>query len=75
VIATAIPEVKAILEQYKCGICFKTQNPKEMADQVLEQMENNECYQKMKENTAIAAKDLCWEKEKNKLIYIYQPFL
>lgn len=75
VIATAIPEVKAILEQYKCGICFKTQNPKEMAEQVVEQMENNECYQKMKENTAIAARDLCWEKEKNKLIDIYQPFL
>lgn len=75
VIATAIPEVKAILEQYKCGICFKTQNPKEMAEQVVEQMENNECYQRMKENTAIAAKDLCWEKEKNKLIDIYQPFL
>src|SRR5215203_1435039 len=31
VIATAIPEVKNILEQYQCGICSTSQDPQEIA--------------------------------------------
>jgi len=75
VVATAIPEVKAVIEQYKCGICFKSQDPPKMAEEVIALMERTTLYQSLKENTVIAAKELCWEKEKHKLMEIYQPFL
>jgi glycosyltransferase involved in cell wall biosynthesis len=75
VVATAIPEVKAVVEQYKCGICFNSQDPPKMAEEVIALMESTDLYQSLKENTGIAAKELCWEKEKHKLMDIYQPFL
>ena len=48
VIATAIPEVKAIVEEYHCGVCIKSQDPKEIAEQVKYIMSNNEYYQECK---------------------------
>lgn len=75
ILATPIPEVKAILDQYQCGICFRSQNAKEMAKETMDLIENKECYQKLKDNGIIASKELCWEKEKDKLIAIYQPFV
>jgi glycosyltransferase involved in cell wall biosynthesis len=74
-VATPIPEVKAIIDQYKCGILLQSQKPDEMAKEVMSLIEDKSYYHTLKENTAIAAKELCWEKEKNKLIAIYQPFL
>jgi len=75
VVATAIPEVKAILEQYNCGICLQFQNSRELASQVSALMENPVLYNQLRQNTFTAAKELCWEKEKNKLISIYQSYL
>jgi glycosyltransferase involved in cell wall biosynthesis len=75
VVATAIPEVKAIMEEYGCGVCTKSQDPREIAGQVKSIMDNYEYYQKLRRNALIAAKELCWEKEKGKLVAIYQPYL
>ena len=75
IMATPIPEIKAIIEKYECGICFKSQDPKEMASKVIELMECTECYQRIRENAVFASKELCWEKEKIKLVAIYQPFV
>ena len=75
VVASAIPEVKAIIEQYECGICLKSRSPLQMAKQIAELMEDPEKYRRLKANTAMAAKELCWENEKEKLIAIYRPYL
>jgi len=75
IMATPIPEVKTIIEQYQCGICFKSQDTKEMASEIIALMECPECYQRIRENAILASKELCWENEKNKLISIYQPFV
>ncbi len=75
VVATPIPEVKTIIEQYHCGICLLSQNPKDIAHQIENLMNNPEQYQVFKENTRIAAKELCWENEEKKLIAVYSPYL
>jgi glycosyltransferase involved in cell wall biosynthesis len=75
VVATPIPEVKLIIEQYNCGICLQSLETKEMARQIENLMNDQQQYQLIKKNTAIAAKELNWESEQNKLIAIYQPFL
>ena len=75
VVATPIPEVKTIIEQYQCGICLISQNPGDIAGQIEALMNNPQQYQLFKENTIPAAKELCWENEEKKLIAIYRPYL
>ncbi len=75
VVATPIPEVKKIIEQYQCGICLLSQNPKDMAGQIEALMNDYQQYQLFKRNTILAAKELCWENEEQKLIAIYRPYL
>ncbi len=75
VVATPIPEVKTIIEQYQCGICLISQDPKDIAGQIKALMNNPQQYQQFKGNTIPAAKELCWENEEKKLIAIYRPYL
>ncbi len=75
VVATPIPEVKIIIEQYQCGICLESLEAKDMARQI-ENLVNDEAqYQRLKKNATLAAKELCWENEQMKLKEIYQPYL
>lgn len=75
VVATAIPEVKAILDQYQCGVCISSQEPKQIAEQIDQLIRDKDRYEQLKRNAVLAAKELNWEHEKYKLISIYQPFL
>jgi len=75
IIATAIPEVKAVIEQYHCGICINNYEPKQMAAVIQKMIQDKEVYKQYKQNCTAAAKELCWEKESEKLIALYQPYL
>ena len=75
VIATAIPEVQKIIEQYACGICINNYNPATIANTIEKMMTDKTAYQEYKTNCGTAAQELCWEKESIKLIAIYQPYL
>jgi len=75
IIATAIPEVTDIIKQYHCGICLKSYEPKIIAMAIEDLANNAVTYNRFKQNCIEAAKVLCWEKEEQKLIAIYQPFL
>ncbi len=75
VVATPIPEVKAIIEQYGCGICLKSHLPTDIATQVQELMNDSDRYESLKEKARQAAMELNWEKEKEKLIAIYAPYI
>jgi glycosyltransferase involved in cell wall biosynthesis len=75
IIATAIPEVKKIIEQYACGICINNYNPENIATTIKQMVNDTSTYQQYKKNCHIAAKALCWENEANTLIAIYQPYL
>ena len=75
VIATALPEVKSIIEQYECGICLKSQSPRLIAKEIEELVNDKQRYQTLKNNTVPAARELCWENEKQKLMAIYEPYL
>ena len=75
VIATAIPEVAAIIEEYKYGICIKNVDPQFLAKTIEGTINDTNLYATLKANCAIAAKELNWEKESIKLQQIYKPFL
>ena len=75
VAASPVPEVKNIIEQYQCGFCFNSQNPQNMAEEIKELINNPQRYERLKINALNAAKELCWENERQKLTALYAPFL
>ncbi len=75
VIATAIPEVKNIIEQFGCGVCLPDMKANTIFNAVITMMENEAIYQQYKSNCKKAARVLCWENESIKLKEIYKPYL
>jgi len=75
VAATAIPEVKTIIEQYQCGFCFISRDPQNMAEEIMQLMNDHQRYETLKMNALEAAKELCWENERTKLTALYEPYL
>ncbi len=74
VFATAIPEIKHIIDQYQCGIYITDTSPKSIAERITALFNKDEEYIFLKNNTQLAARELCWEKEEEKLKAIYQSF-
>jgi glycosyltransferase involved in cell wall biosynthesis len=75
VVATAIPEVKKIVEQYECGICLYDVSPLTLSATITALINDKARYGMYKDNTQNAAKELCWEKEEEVLMAVYQPYL
>ena len=73
--ATAIPEIKRIVDEYDCGICITDTSPEFIAKTITDLFNDQNRYSVMKSNAIAASKELCWEKEKVKLEEIYKPFL
>ncbi|MBI9053615.1 MAG: glycosyltransferase [Bacteroidales bacterium] len=71
VIVSPFPEMQKIVNQYEIGTVYNHKNPKELAKKIDEIFELKNRYQKWKDNTKIAAKDLCWENEEKILIKLY----
>lgn len=68
VIASDLPEVKAIVNGYKTGIVLPQYSPQAIAEAMNRLIIEKELYVSYKENCSIASKDLCWQKEKKILI-------
>ena len=75
VIATAIAEVKYIIDKYKCGVLIKSNDAKTIAAAVINILKDQIIYESYKINCLKAAAELCWENESKKLEKIYQPYL
>jgi glycosyltransferase involved in cell wall biosynthesis len=67
VLCSDLPEMKDIIEKYKCGEIFKGNNPKQLAEQILSMLKNREQLEYYHINCIQASKELCWEKEENRL--------
>jgi glycosyltransferase involved in cell wall biosynthesis len=74
-VVTAIPEVKKIMDEYRCGIVISDLRPETIADAIRQILEDQNSYLRFKSNCREAAKDLCWENESIKLKAIYRPYL
>ncbi|MEO6582810.1 MAG: glycosyltransferase [Ferruginibacter sp.] len=75
IIATGIPEVKQIMDRYKCGICIADNAPATIANAIKEMTEDKQMHLQFKVNCEQAAMELTWENESVKLKAIYQPYL
>ena len=72
VLAPDYPFFKDVIGKYDVGILIDKIEPEEIADKIKLFFEDMNRYQKMKENTKIAAKELNWENEEEKLIATYE---
>ena len=75
VAASPVPEVKNIIEQYRCGFCFNSQSPKDMAAEIEALMNDSQRYQLHTATTVPAARALCWAKAQSNLESLSDPFL
>ncbi len=70
ILATNLPEIKKIVEEYKVGKVIDNHYPKHLAEKLQEILdEGKRSYQ---ENLANAANELCWENEELKLKEIFE---
>lgn len=72
VVASEITEVKRILETYEVGTTIPEVTADNIAAKVLEIFDSRLSYDKWKQNTAAAAKELCWQKEQTVLKRIFE---
>jgi glycosyltransferase involved in cell wall biosynthesis len=75
ILASDLPEISAIINKYKIGEIIATHNPKTIATTINNIFNDESKIKIWKENLKIAAIDLSWEKEEEKLLAIYKPFL
>ncbi|MDY6799956.1 MAG: glycosyltransferase, partial [Bacteroidota bacterium] len=71
VLVSPFPEMQKIVNKYEIGTVYDHKNPKMLAKKINEIFRFKNRYQKWKNNTRKAAKELCWEKEEKILIDIY----
>ena len=72
VLVTGLPEMKKIVEKYNIGMITDSHNPEALARTIETMMNDEEKRMIWKKNLIIAAKELCWENEKEKLLEIYR---
>lgn len=71
VLASRLPEIEGIINQYKIGTFINGHEPKHIAETINNLLSSPELNQ-YKQNTSNAAKDLNWELEKAKYLNIIQ---
>jgi glycosyltransferase involved in cell wall biosynthesis len=74
VLASPLPEIKEIIDNYRVGETIITHNPKHIASRITEMLADEAKMDVYKENCKFAAHELCWEKEEKILIDVYKPY-
>lgn len=74
VIASDLPEIKRIIEQYQIGAFIPTHQPEDIAATIRKSLDNKALRVKWKNNLIFAAKELCWENEEKVLLKIYEQY-
>lgn len=72
VIVSDLPEMSKIVNDYKIGHVLKARDSFLLAQNIREICENLNYIKELRKNLDIAARELCWENEENKLKDIYR---
>ena len=72
VLTSDLPELKSIVIGYNIGKVCPDHDPKNISNMIMEMLSSDEQIKTWEENTAIAAKELNWDKEKEKLLSIFK---
>ncbi len=72
VLSSDLPELKRIIVGYDIGKISPNHDPKNISKVIEEMFSSEEQIKKWEANTVIAAKDLNWDKEKERLLSIFK---
>lgn len=74
VLVSDLPEMRALIEQYQVGaiLAFAQRDPMSLANLLLEMLQDQQAFDEWRQNCQKAAKELNWEREREKLLAIYQ---
>ena len=75
VLASRLPEIEKVLNQYQIGSFIDSHDPKHIAERIDEMITNVARYQQWRQNCLDAAKVLCWENQEHTLREIYGKFI
>jgi glycosyltransferase involved in cell wall biosynthesis len=64
--------MKEIVDTFQIGLTTESQEPRHLATLIHEMLYNDSLRQEWRENLEKAARELCWEKEKEKLLNLYR---
>ena len=74
IVASHLTEIEKIIRQYDLGLFIENHEPATIAATIREALSNEARSERWRQNLAIAAKDLCWENEEQKLLEIYRHY-
>ena len=75
VLITKLPEMAAIVNQYKIGEITESLEPRHLAAKITDALNNQEKRKVWKTNLPLAAKELTWEKEEKVIWEMFARFL
>ncbi len=75
VLASNLPEIEKIIQQYNVGICVNEVNAQSIAKCIITIFEDKASLELFNNNTTAAAKELCWQNEEKVLDSIYDELL
>jgi len=70
VLCSDLPEMRNLIENYQVGEIVNEREPKKIASQILEILQNKQNRSRWVNNLDVAAIDLCWENEEKKLVKV-----
>ncbi|MFH2142579.1 MAG: glycosyltransferase [Bacteroidota bacterium] len=71
VLCSEFPEMKNVIDKYKIGQTINNFDPENLSKTISEILNNPVLLNTWKENLKIAAKELNWEKQENKLLLLF----
>lgn len=74
IIASHLTETENIIRQYDLGLFIENHEPTTIAATIKDALSDAERYGCWKQHLAVAAQDLCWENEEQKLLEIYHHY-
>ena len=72
VIISDLPEMTRIVKKYRIGKILVERTPEKLADLINEMLSKNFIKKNYASNLELAARELCWEREENKLIRLFR---
>jgi glycosyltransferase involved in cell wall biosynthesis len=75
VIATDLPEIAKILNEFRCGILIAKPDPEEISKAIIKIRDNKDLLEELKANAVAASESINWENESTKVEELYRSII
>ena len=72
VIVSDLPEMRSLIEKHKVGLVLTERTAENLAEHINSILFNEDEREELTRNLELAARDLCWEREEEKIILLYR---